>query len=335
MATIGDVARMAGVSQSTVSCALSGKKYVSAELMERIKRCCEALNYAPSVLASSFALKKTGIIGLFLDRNENVYYDFFDDLIRQCILTVSAYNYKILVFFGKDQNYESNLAQGKSLIDAAIVLAPENLDERIEKIQKLMPVVVIGRPMSNAATVSVDIDNKKLVFDVTSALIGEYNHRNILFINSNANLTITADRKKGFVSALMQNGIDFSEEQMTYLEHETAEEGYKSASVLLQNRGKYSAIIVSSVDAVAGIYRAAEENGLKIPKDLSVFALGGEPETALKLSPRISYAHQDYALIARCAMDNLLQMMNGASAEDVILENSTLTFAESCVKLKT
>ena len=87
MVTITDIAQRAGVAKSTVSNALTGKKYVSEELKQKILDICDEMNYSPNFYASRLSGNRTNIISLFLEESENgVYHSIYTIFIFYFII---------------------------------------------------------------------------------------------------------------------------------------------------------------------------------------------------------------------------------------------------------
>ena len=330
MATVADVAKAAGVSKSTVSCVLSGKKFVSEGLKQRVYAACEKLNYSPSSLAVALATKKTNIVGLFLEDSEDRYFEFYNDLIRECVIGLSRRRQKLLIFFGENNYSLSNdLVEGKSAIGAGIVLAPKCIDERIRSIKaKMVPLVVIGRAEVGQSCCCVDVDNFGLVRQITEILIRKYGHRKILLVNSKRDLTITEDRENGFFAAVNEASVR-PWAGIAYVETETEEAGYEAVKRIFSQK-HYTAILVSSDQTCFGVYRALKERGLEIGKQVSVFALGGERLRDKRFSPPVSYAHQDYRIIGQTALKLLDDLTEGRPTPPKTYVKSEVFFSDSC-----
>ena len=97
--SIIDVAKHAGVAKSTVSNVLSGKKFVSEKLKQRVLQACEELDYHPNFYASALSSKKTNIIALLLESSENIEQKMYKNLVTACIKEASIYNYALLVYY--------------------------------------------------------------------------------------------------------------------------------------------------------------------------------------------------------------------------------------------
>lgn len=330
MATVADVAKRAGVSKSTVSCVLNGKKFVSENLKKRVYTACRELNYVPSSLAVALATQKTNIVGLFLEDSEDRYFEFYNDLIRECVVGLSKRRQKLLIFFGENNfNLTNDLVQGKSAIDAGIVLAPKSIDKRINSIKaKHVPMVVIGRAEVNESCCCVDVDNFNLVKNITEILIQKFGHKRIFFLNSKKGLTITEDRKEGFLKAVVDAGYR-QYVSIDYADAENEEVGFRAVQKAFGIR-PYTAVIASSDRICKGVYRALKEMGLEVGNQVSVFALGGEGIKCESFSLPVSYAHQNYRTIGKQALQLLDDLTAGRPVPPITYVESEIHFTDSC-----
>ena len=155
MVTITDIAERAGVAKSTVSNALTGKKYVSEELKRKILTICEEMNYSPNFYASRLSGNRTNIISLFLEESETgVYHSFYTELIESCLKYLSKHGYHLLISYNSDNRTRNSLLQkGKAPVDGAIIMAPMAKDQRILQFESdLVPCVSIGKPDESSNT---------------------------------------------------------------------------------------------------------------------------------------------------------------------------------------
>lgn len=325
--TIKDVAQRAGVVKSTVSNVLTGRKYVSEQLKRKVLEACRELNFHPNFYAAGLSGGKSNIIALVLESSNDVGNIFYSELVMSCIKCASEKGYSLLVYYSADDNTLMNvLRQGTAPIDGAVVMSPCVDDERLKQIESdRIPCVVIGRPES-AALSYVDIDNVKLVRDVCDAL-NKNKDREIYLINSNFDLTISQDRKRSFAEYCASCGLD-PETHAFVSKNSDENDGYIISRDILK---KSTVIITANASLAKGVYRAAEEKGLKVGEDIAVFALGRFQEHGTFV-PKLSYAHQDYAVLGKHAIDILTdEIENGNSACSTLIE-SVPTFTQSVEK---
>lgn len=329
MVTINDVATRAGVAKSTVSNVLSGKKFVSEEKREHVLKVCKELNFIPNFCASSLPSKKTNILGLFLEANPNLGKPvFYKELIYSCLLECSEKGYSLLLYSSDDKDKFLNmLYQGSSPIAGAVVVGPCVNDERLKYMEAgRIHCVVIGRPDNSTGLSSVDVDNYKLVKDVSEKLIADYG-KNLYMINSNFELTISQDRNKAFHEICVQHGINKAA-HLFESNASTMEDGYEVGLTVIK---KDSAIITANATIAKGVYKAVQEKGLEVGKDVGVFALG-RPKDNDDFSPKLSHAVQDYDLLGKCAIQELIREIEDGQAQKTCLVDNEIFYLQSTTR---
>ncbi len=307
MITINDVAKKCGVAKSTVSNALTGKKYVSPELKEKIKEACEQLDFQPNFYAATLSCKKTNILGLILEEDSNdKFRGFYPELIISCLRTAAASGRQLLIYSGLDKNsVVTMLKRDKAPIDGAVVMTPWVDDARIALLEKQrIPCVIVGRPADNIHISYIDINNAKLVGDVAEKLYG-LGYRKFCLINSERFKTISIDREKGFFETLRKRPD--ADTHAVYSECSSEPEGYRCAALYME---KDMAFITSDGTVSKGVYMCAEERGLDPRKDIKIYSLG-EDETEKNIP--WEYARQDYVRLGEIATKTLIEEIEGCT----------------------
>lgn len=327
MPTISDIAKAAGVSKATVSNVFTSNKFVSSELKQRVLMASEELNYHPNHVASSLATKKTNVIGLLLGSDYDGVKKFFGELIGGVTIAAAEAGYRVLLDIGgagKEQTYR-NLISRADPFDGSIVLAPVLEDIRIkDMLSHATPFVIVGRPGDdNPDVMSVDVDNENLVYGMVVHLV-ELGHKKIGFLNSGKDMTISFDRLKGYVNAMIKNRADVDISLICNIE-ETKKPDLSFYVNYLQSKKELSAIITSSDEIAFMVYEAMKHLGLDVPKDISVVALGGE-DYIERLNPRVTTVAIDYGVMGRKAVQMLVDTFNKKPIEQkkVIFETKVI-----------
>jgi DNA-binding LacI/PurR family transcriptional regulator len=157
--TSRDVARLAGVSQSTVSYVLSGKRPISEATRRKVLAAIEGLTYQPNAGARALASQRTSVVGLVIPFHPSV------DAIAQLpfIQTIAAvareYDHDVLLVTSDEGPQGLGRLEGRSLCDAIVMMDIEAHDERVPVAASLsVPVVLIGVPEDPAGLYCVDLD---------------------------------------------------------------------------------------------------------------------------------------------------------------------------------
>ncbi|WP_313885233.1 LacI family DNA-binding transcriptional regulator [Clostridium sp. DJ247] len=321
---INDVAKEAGVSKSTVSSVFSGKRPISKKVREHVLAVAKRLNYRPNYLARSLATKETKIIGLNM-QGENVKFSQFHLSLLNGVLKVCYENgYRVLVN-PLSQQYDGQIQfQTTDPIDGEILLDPSQNDERIiQKYEKNIPMVVIGRPQKGYEDkISyVDNDNVSIAAKLTDHLI-EMGHTNILFLNSSEQRTVSQDRAKGYLEAFnilnLNNNSDyivFKPEEMTSIEY-----GYMYTKKIISTHKDITAIIADSHKVAQGVYKGLQELDIAIPEDISVVAFSDDLESTL--SPTLTCANLNSEILGEEAAKMLIELCKN---KDCVVKSLTIS----------
>lgn len=278
MASIDEVARLAGVSTATVSRALSGRGHVSEASRERVRTAAAALGYVVSSRASSLASGRTrniGVIVPFLDRW------FFSTVLSGVSTALMREGYDITLYnITTDRDVRRQVfttALRRQRVDAVIAVSIE-LDEA-ETTQMLelgLPVIAIGGPNPRLDTLTVDDVS---VAELATEHLLSLGHRDIAHIGANPEFDIDfhipTQRRLGFERALVKYGVEVNP---LFLEPAdfTIEGGFRAAKQLLGRPGpRPTAVFAASDEMAIGAVLAARELGFRVPEDLSVVGIDG------------------------------------------------------------
>lgn len=186
MVTIEDVAKLAKVSPSTVSHALSKKRPVKEATRARIFRAMEELGYVPNRSAQALRAGSSRTVGIVITRNVNKYSEPFFAVFTSTLADVlTDNNYDLLLSYSTNEMFEVDRYKAlmqASRVDAFIVLNPKLEDRRISFLVNLdIPFVLLGRSEEFPNCPHIDVDNVHGTFIATEHLIN-MGHTEIGFI---------------------------------------------------------------------------------------------------------------------------------------------------------
>ncbi|MEQ6376104.1 LacI family DNA-binding transcriptional regulator [Bacillaceae bacterium S4-13-56] len=292
MAKIDDVAKVAGVSKSTVSNVFSEKRPISKEVKERVLRIAKDLNYKPNYWARSLVVKETRIIGLNMEAEKVKFSQFHLSLLNGVLSECYNQGYRLLVNTLSDDYKNQVEFQTSDPIDGEILLDPQVNDRRVEeRLNSKTPFVVIGKPPKRYEDKLSYVDNNNVSAAelLTKHLISK-GHENILFLNAPKFRTVSKDRELGYINALEDSGIKVNpnfiinkDKQSTSIEF-----GYKKVKQVLSEHLTVSAVITDNDKVALGAYRAAAEEGHSIPQDLSIVSFSDETIYPAEFSPPLT-----------------------------------------------
>ncbi|WP_308492874.1 LacI family DNA-binding transcriptional regulator [Microbacterium terrisoli] len=208
MVTIADVARAAGVSISTVSYVMSGKRTISQETQDRVTQAIADLEYSPHASARSLASRSTNVIGLQAPLRSGVDVHVVMQIVGGVVTEARANHYDILLLTGDDAAGLSHAARA-SMVDGLLVMDIESNDPRIQTLEGLeIPSVLIGLPAGADSLVCVDFD-----FEAAGRLaaerLAELGHRRIALFGAPAEVM---DRHTSYADRLMRGFLDGCDE---------------------------------------------------------------------------------------------------------------------------
>ncbi|MFF2327158.1 MULTISPECIES: LacI family DNA-binding transcriptional regulator [unclassified Streptomyces] len=270
--TITDVAQHAGVSTAAVSKVLRNAYGVSAAMQERVRASMEELNYRPHAAARGMR-GRTYTIGVLLDNIRN---SFFADILDGIQGQLDNSEYTVMIGaagFGAD-------AQGKTIrsmvdrqMDGLILIAPGTRRSEVLHTARSTPTVVIGHhdaSDSHDSVADADAAGAGLVVDHLAGL----GHRNIALVSSPGTRasqwhnTPEIELTSGYMAAMERHGL--AAHARVCKAAYSDEGGYKAGISLLAGENRPTAIMTGADVAALGVWRAAHELGLRIPKDVSV-----------------------------------------------------------------
>lgn len=271
MATIGDVARAAGVSRSTVSYVLSGKRVISAETKERIEAAIELLGFTPNAGARALATSRTNVLGLYLQFQE----DEFAPAMLQYILPVSttsrAEGYDLLMVTDPDLAGAIRRTTSSHMVDGVVLLDVTYHDVRLEPLrQAQQPAVLIGYAQDSAGFDSFDLDFGEAARMAVDHL-AERGHREIVLLTPPDHVATRGGSyvwrfRDAAIERAARHGIRLSAHPGASRHPEIAE----SLDRALDALPGATALIVHNDATVAALPRLLDERGIRVPQDLSV-----------------------------------------------------------------
>ncbi|HEX3678896.1 MAG TPA: LacI family DNA-binding transcriptional regulator [Galbitalea sp.] len=310
MATIGDVAQHAGVSRSTVSHALSGKRPISLATRERINEAIAALNFTPNAGAKALATSKSSIMGLIVPFTP----EEFAPATMQYVLVVSetarSLGYDVLMVTEVDGARGITRVTDSNLVDGVLLLDVKRHDERVASIlHARQPGVLMGYAEGNESLDSVDLDFGTAGRMLVRHLF-EFGHRDVIFVTFPEelfaqNVGFAWRFRDAVVSTAAELGMSLS---IVYGDTDPVAR-YNGVAKALERIPAATALLVHNEGALVDLPMLLAQRQISVPEDLSVVSVFSEqfggmislPYTAIEASPRPVAARAVQLLAARIA----------------------------------
>ena len=304
-----DVARLAGVSQKTVSRVFNGERYVSAEVRRRVLEAAEELGYRMNSAARALASGRTRSIGV-VTLGTALYGPASLLIGIERAARDAGYALRVVNTLEGDPGgvagaVESLLEQG---VDGIVVSEP--IDEGEVSVGVGVPVLVLGAPAAFAGprVVSVGVGAQSLARAATEHLL-DLGHPTVHHLAGPRRWFAARDRLEGWRAALAARG----RERPPVVEGDwSAASGY-AAGRELAFEGDVTAVFAANDDMAIGLIRALTEAGLRVPEDVSVVGFDDSPVSAY-VTPPLTTVRQPFDAVAREGLRLLVQAIEKPEA---------------------
>jgi len=315
MATIKDVARLAGVSVATVSRVLNSSPKTSPESREAVKKAMDELKYHPNANARALSHQGNETLGIVVG---DVSSPFFGIMVKAVDQVAYATGNFLLV----GNSYHDAKRERKAIEQllrhqcAGIVVHAMMLsDEELQHFMAHVPgMVMINRTVPGYESRCINLDNRFGAELATNHLI-QQGHRSISFLSSSYRIADAFERQQGYIDALTQHGIPVDERLI--IQGTPDEIGGERAVVELLNQGrKVTGIVCYNDPMAAGALSALTDNGIKIPTQISVIGFD-DVLIANYLQPHLTTIRYPVVDMATQAARLAIALAHGEPAPDV------------------
>ena len=279
MSILADVARIAGVSKSTASRALSGRGYVSDDTREKVERAAAELGYVVSTAAASLVTGRTRNVGVVIPYINRWY---FGEVLEGIEASLIQAGYDLTLYrLSSDADLRRRVFDYflvRKRVDAVISVAIALSPHEVHMLQSLgKPLVGIGGLIPGIPSLSIDdVETARLATEHLISL----GHRRIMHVGGDQHeqmdFRVHSQRYVGFQRALTEAGITVEDD---FRDAEFSIQGGHAAglAVLGDPRTRPTAIFAGCDEIAIGIMVAARQLGISIPQELSVIGIDGHP----------------------------------------------------------
>lgn len=334
-ATIRDVARVSGVSYSTVSRVLSGYEFVKETTRNRVMQAVEELGYVANLPARSLAGGRSRIIGLLVPNLDNGYVGTITQGIDR---ELARANYDLMLYTshrqpGKESVYVNAIANG--LTDGLLLIAPWLAGTYLDELRaQNFPYVLIDQADDTENSSVVESTNWQGAYEATRYLY-QQGHRRIAFVTGSLAIRSAVDRFQGYKAALADSNLPVREELILEGNYQQ-QTAYAVTKNLLQHLNPPPTALLASNDLAAfGAMDAARECGLAIPEDISIIGFDDVPQASF-VFPKLTTVRQPLELMGQVAVKLLLEQIEDpkrppqkiALATQLVIRDTVRTLSE-------
>lgn len=318
MATIKDVARIAGVSVATVSRVINRSPKASQSSITSVTAAMKSLGYRPNAAARALVSQSSNTVGILVS---DVSDPFFGTLVKAVDNVAQKHGKQILIGNGYHQA-EKERQVIELLINNrcdALVIHSKSLSDQelIDYSNEVTSLVLINRHIPQIAHRCISLDNKKGAYLATEYLI-QQGHRHIACIASMHNIEDAEQRIEGYQAALLDHGIALSSQYIERAEPHN-EGGEQAMRELLKKSISMSAVVTYNDNMAAGAISILEENGISLPEQISIIGFD-DALIARYIRPRLSTVLYPIQRMAEKATTLALALAKGETPNKDLLQ---------------
>ena len=311
MTSLKDVAQRAGVSPSTVSYYLSGKKKVRQETEERICRAVRELNYQPNLIARSLKMRETKSVGIVVSDLSNIFYlDILSGM--ESLLRDRGYSSIVSNSRNDGQIERENLTELKNRNIDGVILLGTGQNVAPDCSEYGIPVVSVDR-IGSEETYTVSVDNLQGGYLGMKYLLKK-GKKKVAFVGFPQRISL-AERYEGCRKACAEAGLD-PETSLIYYETDISPEyGYKAVMDLFYDGSldQCDAIFAGSDFTAYGVLKALNDLNITVPGQMGVIGFD-DLELSQYTIPALTTVQQPRFEIGEKAASMLLSIIGKESA---------------------
>lgn len=294
-----DVAKIANVSQSTVSRVFTPGSSVSEKARQKVLKVAEELNYRPNALARGLITKKTGIVGLAMKDIQNPFYHevlgMFTEKLRKKGYTV------LFVYTENEEIQQEEINHFLEYNVEGIIVTDALLSSKV--VAKLydnnIPVTLFNRYDKDVLCNSVCCDNTNAAMEIASYLYDK-GCRDIVYITGKTNTSTNQDRQQGFTDFFSGKDVNLTILEGNY----TYERAFYLSEEIIHNREIPDAIFGANDITALGALDALKKNGISVPGQTMVIGFDD-----IKMSSWPSYALSTWAQPTEKMVDESIKIL--------------------------
>ncbi|GIP29826.1 LacI family transcriptional regulator [Paenibacillus sp. J23TS9] len=345
-----DIARLAGVSRSTVSRVINNYSNVPEKTRAKVMKVIEENHYEPNTSARVLAGKGMNTIGLFVistadKQNPNRIYqnNYFAPFVETIVDTVNRMGYYVLIHtvYSEDDFLKVKQAFLQKRIDGGIIIGMEKNAGMVHAIAKLeLPFVLIDYDIAELLEHRLDKDYAAVINskDYEGAAMAvryliELGHEHIGLISGRLNTQSGRQRYQAFVETMEENGLGVPEELILSGEF-IRQKSYEEVKQLLMSGKRPTAFFSANDEMALGAMDACRELGLQIPGDISIAGFDDIP-VASQLSPALTSVRLPIYEMSQAAAHHIVTMCEeGSTSFSTVSFPTHLIVRETCAEPK-
>jgi len=316
-----DLARIAGLSTSTVSRALADNPVIKAETRARVALLAQEHGYRPNLVGRNLRTGRTQAVGVVLplghEVGQPVSDPFFITLLGHLADSLTARGYDLLLsrVIPSGPDWLSRLTDSGRVDGVLVIGQSDQIDTLEATARRYPPLVVWGAAFPGLIQCTVGTDNRLGGELATRRLLSQGRQHLVFF--GNPDFPELGERYKGFLAAHEAAGVSAPEHALAV--HLTPQTAYETIGAFLDTAGPVDGIVAATDIIAMAAIRALHERGLSVPEHVAVVGYD-DLEIAIHATPALTTIRQDLSAGAEAMVDLLMRRMAGEAPASVTLE---------------
>ena len=315
--TIKDVAKLAGVSISTVSRVMNNSKPVSPEARQKVLDAIAKLDFKPNELARSLVMRKSNLVGVIV---EDIGIEYMAQLIRGIEEIGRVYNYDILLqsSYGNEEALNNSIDFLATKQVEGLIIITENLtDETLIKLRETrVPFILLDKYHAYKNLNTVKIDYSKEQYKLIKYLY-DLGHENVLYIGNSEDNVLNNAKFAGYNLAAEELN---KESFILKIDGLSSNDGYNigKEAIKICKDNNITAVSLMNDEMAIGFIDYCADNGIKVPDELSVVGFG-DSSIANIYRPNLTTVSIPYYDIGAIAIRALIKRIK--HEEEILLDD--------------
>ena len=318
MAKRSDVAKAAGVSESTVSYALTGSRPISEATKKRIFEAMEQLDYKPNAMAQALRSGNSKMLAMVFGDQERGISDGDLDYVMGAAAAARELGYHLILWPVRYRAIEDVVHQAESgLLDGVLLMEVSLDDLRVQRLKDAgIPFALIGRTGHPDDDVYADRDFDSAVFLAVQELV-RLGHKKMVFLSTSVQ---EVEIQLGAIirsenAALVAAAALGAEMQIMHAES-SIDSGIEAADVFLATYPDSTGVITVNSDAIIGFSRGIQRAGYSVPDDVSLICISTSNAGAVASDPALTTITPPAAEIGASAAQALIRKLQATETPD-------------------
>lgn len=330
-----DVAKLAGVSEATVSRVFNNIGPLREETKQKVISAAEELNYLPNAIAQSFARGKSNNIGVivpYLPKVNLMSTHYFSELVSGIGAKLGDMGYGLLLLFQSPNEPRDYVQLFRSQrVDGCLILGSKNIPGEMEALGQLhqlnLPYCLLNQTFTEASFHSIDADHFSGSLTAVKSLLNK-GHEKVIFLNGPHEFSNSTERLQGYMEALIQAGKE-PKEEFIFRGNYSRKSGFQAANVIAPLLKDIHAVYAANDRMAIGLMQALNIQGFQAGRDYALIGYD-DSEITRMTSPPLSTVKVPLFEMGYLAAERVIQLISNDYETDnsVICERLAVKFME-------